>query len=269
MEKGKYPHPRLCKCWYAEFELSQVSFRGKDFMLIDERGLAKMKANYERMDDEKLAFIAVNRAGDLTEEARLALDEVIRHRDSEKFRALLADIEKEPSDLPQKKESEAPPSLDRSHIEARSPEIISEYKSAVIVVRWLAFLPLAWQANAIHYPILKGLGFGALNSLKESSQDIFIAYGLAGAGSAIFSILIGAWVSPLKKKTWPAIAVAVFLLAGQIYALLRWVKFFRDSTLKDAITIDAVSSISMCITVSAILVMRSWLTTAKSVERPA
>ena len=72
-------------------------------MSISERALAKLRANYEAMDDESLAFIAVNRVEDLTEEARLALDEVTRHRDSEKFRALLDDIEKEPRELPRKK----------------------------------------------------------------------------------------------------------------------------------------------------------------------
>jgi hypothetical protein len=236
-------------------------------MSIDERRLAKMKATYEAMDDERLAFIAVNRAEDLTEEARLALDEVASRRDPEKFRALLADIEKEPRDLPQKKEPDDPPLLDRAHLEERKPEIINEYKKTIIMVRWLAFLPMAWQANGIHYLILKSMGFWTLSSLKEGRQDLFVAYGLAGAVSAIFSILIGAWVSPLRNKTWPAVASAMCLLACQMYALLHWVKFLADPILKDAVTIDAVSSISMCITLAAILVMRSWLTTAKSMER--
>src|SRR5580704_8727879 len=139
-------------------------------MSISERALAKLRANYEAMDDESLAFIAVNRVEDLTEEARLALDEVTRHRDSEKFRALLDDIEKEPRELPRKKDLDVSPSLDRAHIEERRLEIISDYKKAVIVVRWLAFLPVAWQANVLHNLILKIMRYGALNSLKESSQ---------------------------------------------------------------------------------------------------
>jgi hypothetical protein len=235
-------------------------------MSIDERRLAKMKATYEAMDDERLAFIAVNRAEDLTEEARLALDEVTRHRDPEKFRALLADIEKEPRDLPQRKEPDDPPLLDRAHLEERKPEIINEYKKTIIMVRWLAFLPMAWQANEVHYLILKSMGFWTLNSLAEGRQDLFAAYGLAGAVSAIFSMLIGAWVSPLRKKTWPAIAAAVCLLAYQIYAFFRGVKFIADPMLKDAMTIDVVSSISMCMAGAAVLVVRYWLTTEKSME---
>jgi hypothetical protein len=233
---------------------------------IDERRLAKLKATYEAMDDERLAFIAVNRAEDLTEEARLALEEVVRHRDPGKFRALLADIEKEPRDLPQRREPDEPPLLDRAHIEERKPEAIHAYRKAVIVVRWLAFLPMAWQANTIHYPLLKLLGFGALSSLKEGGQDLFAAHGLAGAGSATFSILIGAWVSPLKKKTWPAVAVAVSLLVGQIYVLFRWVEFFTDPVLKEAVAVDAITSISTCATISVVLAMRSWLIRARSLK---
>lgn len=237
-------------------------------MSISERALAKLRANYEAMDDESLAFIAVNRVEDLTEEARLALDEVTRHRDSEKFRALLDDIEKEPRELPRKKDLDVSPSLDRAHIEERRPEIISDYKKAVIVVRWLAFLPVAWQANVLHNLILKIMRYGALNSLKGSSQGLFIAHGVAGAGGALFCILIGALVSPAKGKTWPAIIVAATLLVVQAYALLHWVKFFTDSALRNAVAIDAISGISTCISVSAVLLMRLWAAnSSKSMER--
>ncbi|MFK2892831.1 hypothetical protein [Dyella flagellata] len=57
-------------------------------MSIDQRVLEKFKSTYEAMNDETLALIARNKFMDLTEEARLALKEVIRHRPAEAFAGL-------------------------------------------------------------------------------------------------------------------------------------------------------------------------------------
>ncbi|WP_458071246.1 hypothetical protein [Rhodanobacter sp. BL-MT-08] len=54
-------------------------------MPIDQCELAKMKATYEAMDDGRLIFIARNKMLDLTDEAKLALEDAIRRRVPEEF----------------------------------------------------------------------------------------------------------------------------------------------------------------------------------------
>lgn len=61
-------------------------------MTIDKRTLEKMRSHYACLTDEELAYISTTRSRDLTEEAQIALSEVVKARGAEKFETDIAAI---------------------------------------------------------------------------------------------------------------------------------------------------------------------------------
>jgi hypothetical protein len=126
-------------------------------MALDQRLLETMRGNYANMSDEQLALIAATKAGDLTEEAVVALKEAIGKRDPHYFQA---------------------------ELNATKYDLISQAKNVQIIEQ----RPLS--SRRIQYRVLTGLLLLmlAIGGILAISGDTSGGYAVAACGVCVYAI---------------------------------------------------------------------------------
>lgn len=144
---------RAQKCYRLSVR-TQPLFGG---MALDQRLLDTMRRNYANMSDEQLALIAATKATDLTEEAHLALKEVIAKRDPHYFKV---------------------------ELDATKEDLVKQANNAEIVAQRLH------RTRRMQYRVLTGLLLlmFVIGGVLAISGDTSGGYAVAASGACVYAI---------------------------------------------------------------------------------
>ena len=99
-----------------------------------------------------------------------------------------------------------------------------DYRSVranIWLIRWLAFIPVAWQVGRVHHWILKLFGVPVSDHVVVVRDGDLLAWAMAGLITPLCVIAVGAWICPIKRKIWPVLGLSVVFIVSDLPMLWR------------------------------------------------